>query len=224
MKLFRGWIGEKKTALNIWFSLDKNTYRRFHNIIIPSKNGTTQIDHLLLSPYGLFIVETKNMQGWIFGSEDQAKWTQTFYNRKYTFQNPLRQTFRQKKVLAGFLNVDENLIHAVVYFIGDCTLKTPLPSNVIESNIGKYIKSFKKSILTNEEVDQLDTTLAEYISESSLTKRDHIRSLKQRHASNTICPKCGSKLVERTVKTGQYKGSKFLGCSGYPKCRFTKNI
>jgi restriction system protein len=224
MKLFKGWIGEKKTALNIWFSLDNNTYRRFHNIIIPSKNGTTQIDHLLISPYGLFIVETKNKQGWIYGSENQAKWTQTFYQKKYTFQNPLRQTYRQKKVLSEFLKIDEKLIQTVVFFNGECTFKTPLPSNVIESNLGKYIKSFKDIILSDESIDQLVNTLEKFNSESTLTKRDHIKSLKQRHESDTICPKCGSKLVERTAKTGSNKGSKFLGCSAYPKCRFTKNI
>jgi len=92
MKLFKGWIGEQKTALNMWFSLSANTYRRFHNIILPSKNGTTQIDHPLISRHGLFIVETKNKKGWIFGSENQSKWTQTLYKKKYTFQNPLRQT------------------------------------------------------------------------------------------------------------------------------------
>ena len=58
--MFKGWIGEQRTELNLWFSLDKELYRRFQDIIIPSSNGTTQIDHILVSPFGLFIVETKN--------------------------------------------------------------------------------------------------------------------------------------------------------------------
>ena len=66
MKKLRGWFGEKKTAFNMWLSLDGKVYRRFHDVIIPAKDGTTQIDHLLVSPYGLFIVETKNIRGWIF--------------------------------------------------------------------------------------------------------------------------------------------------------------
>ena len=135
MKLLRGWIGEKKTTFKMWLSLDAKTYRRFHNVIIPSKNGTTQIDHLLVSPYGLFIVETKNKKGWIFGSENQPKWTQTLYRKKYSFQNPLRQTFRQKKILSEFLNLNESIIHTIVYFVGDCSFKTPLPANVIRSSV-----------------------------------------------------------------------------------------
>ncbi len=60
MNLFRGWIGEKKTTFYLWLSLSKKSYHIFHNLIFPSSNGTTQIDHLIVSVYGLFIVETKN--------------------------------------------------------------------------------------------------------------------------------------------------------------------
>jgi ssDNA-binding Zn-finger/Zn-ribbon topoisomerase 1 len=66
-------------------------------------------------------------------------------------------------------------------------------------------------------------TLERHVSESSLTTRDHVRSLRARHDSNTACPRCGSNLVERTAKKGPKTGSKFLGCEKYPKCRFTKN-
>lgn len=208
----------------MWLSLAKRIYNRFHNIIIPASNGTTQIDHLLVSPYGIFIVETKNKSGWIFGAENQAKWTQTLYGKKYSFQNPLRQTYRQKKILAEFLPVDESYIHTVIYFIGDCKFKTQLPSNVINSRLGKYIKQFKDRILVPEEIDRIVGKLERHVSESSLTTRDHIRSLRERHSSTTVCPKCGSNLVERTARKGPNAGSKFLGCENYPRCRFTRNV
>ena len=223
MKLLRGWIGEKKSAFHMWLSLDANTYRRFHNVIIPGKSGTTQIDHLLVSEYGLFIVETKNKTGWIFGSEDQRNWTQTLYKKKYTFQNPLRQTYRQKKVLAEFLDLDESIIHTVVYFVGDCKFKTPLPPNVLKSGLGRYIRRYRNRIVSSNDVNYLVRNLEHHLSGSSLTKRDHVRSLRQRHSSKTVCPRCGSNLVERTAKKGPNAGSKFLGCESYPKCRFTKN-
>ena len=70
--MFEGWFGEKKTQVKLWFSLNKELYRRFHDVIIPSSNGTTQVDHILVSPFGLFIVETKNLKGWIYGSETQS--------------------------------------------------------------------------------------------------------------------------------------------------------
>ena len=64
--MFKGWIGEKKTELKLKFSLNSDVYLQHHNIVVPFLNGTTQIDHVLVSPYGLFIVETKNLSGWIF--------------------------------------------------------------------------------------------------------------------------------------------------------------
>ncbi len=224
MNLFRGWIGEKKTTFYLWLSLPNKSYHKFHNIILPSKNGTTQIDHLIISIYGLFIVETKNKKGWIFGSEKQTNWTQAIYGKKYSFQNPLRQAFRQKKILSEFLNLDESHIHTVIYFSGDCKFKTTLPDNVINSGVGRYIKRFRNQILSTEDVHQVIKALGKHLSESSLSNRAHIKSLRQRHSSNTICPRCGSSLIERTARQGSNAGTKFLGCENFPKCRFAKNV
>lgn len=208
----------------MWLSLDSGTYRRFHNLIIPSSHGTTQIDHLLVSPYGLFIVETKNKSGWIFGSENQSQWTQVLFNSRYAFQNPLHQTYRQKKTLAEFLGVNESHIHTVVFFVGDCTFKTRLPGNVITSGIGSYIRNFRDHVFSPQETNIIVKNLEEHNSTSALRKNDHLQSLRERHSSTSVCPKCGSALVERTARNGRGAGSRFLGCSGYPKCRFTRNI
>lgn len=222
--LFRGWFGEKKTTFYLWLSLNSKVYRRFHDVIIPSGNGTTQIDHLLVSPYGLFIIETKNRKGWIFGSEGQPIWTQSLYGKNYSFQNPIRQTFRQKKIVSEFLGVNESTVRTIIYFVGDCKFKTELPDNVIKSRLGKYIKQFKDQVLPTEEVDRVVGELEYYVSESSFTTKDHRRSLRKRHNSTTVCPKCGSKLVERTAKKGPNVGTKFLGCESYPKCQFTRDM
>ena len=133
--MLKGWIGELKTGFNLWAGLDKNLYRRFHDVIIPSSHGTTQIDHILVSPFGLFVVETKNYKGWIYGSEDQSTWTQVIYKSKHKFQNPLRQTHRHKKVLSKYLGVREFNIRPVISFVGDVEFKTELPSNVLRSGV-----------------------------------------------------------------------------------------
>ncbi|MCP9293004.1 MULTISPECIES: nuclease-related domain-containing protein [Gracilimonas] len=223
MSFLKGWFGEKKTAFNIWLFLDNEAYQRYHNVIIPSKNGTTQIDHIIISKYGLFIVETKNKKGWIFGSEQQPKWTQSIYGKNYPFQNPLRQTFRQKKVLAKYLLVPESLIHTIIFFNGNCEFKTKMPENVINSGLGKYIKQYKEIIVSNDDLKLIIDKLDLLVSNSDLSNKDHLRSLRERKRSNTICPNCGANLVERVAKRGPNKDTKFLGCENYPKCRFTKN-
>ena len=222
--MFKGWIGEKKTKYKLLFSLDSDVYTVYHDIIIPSRNGTTQIDHVIISPFGLFVVETKNLKGWIYGTETQSTWTQVVYQSKYKFQNPLRQSYRHKKVLSKHLRIKESYIHQVVSFVGDCQFKTEMPPNVIKSGLGSYIKQFNRIVFSEDEVKEIENILYRLKSEVFVSTEKHVQSLHNRHSSLTTCPNCGSSLVERTVKKGQNVGSKFLGCEDYPKCRFSKDI
>ena len=56
-------------------------YYRLNNITLPLANGgSTQIDHIIVSVHGIFVIETKNYKGWIYGNEKQRQWTQVFAN------------------------------------------------------------------------------------------------------------------------------------------------
>lgn len=224
MSPFRGWLGEKKTTFIMWLTLDKKVYQRFHNIIIPSANSTTQIDHLLISPYGLFVIETKNFRGWIYGSQEQANWTQVIFGNKYRFQNPLRQNFRHTKCLSDYLDIDHNIIHSVILFVGDCKFKTEMPPNVMQKGLGTFIRRREKVLLSDKEIKRIVNKIRHLQSSFILSNSSHVKLQKARYSSETICPKCQSPLVKRTVKKGQNAGTRFFGCSAYPKCRYTKNI
>jgi len=178
----------------------------------------------LVSEYGIFIVETKNRTGWIYGSEEQSTWTQVLRSKKYTFQNPLRQTYRQKKVLAEFLRIYPNKIQTVIFFVGDCKFKTKMPDNVLKHRLSTHIKQYKNKVFSQEYVLDIIHQLEEFTEKSNLTKRDHMRSLNDRHSSTTKCPRCGSALVERKARNGKNAGNKFLGCSNYPGCKFTRSL
>jgi restriction system protein len=119
----------------------------------------------------LFIVETKNRKGWIFGSETQSTWTQVVYENKYTFQNPLRQTHRRKKVLSKFLDLNESHIQTVVYFNGDSEFKTELPSNVLSSGLGSYIEQFNDIVLSDTEIQRICDLLIS--TEGKISKQEH---------------------------------------------------
>jgi hypothetical protein len=222
--MFRGWLGEVLTRFAMWLRLDASVYRRVHNVIVPASNGTTQIDHLLVSRFGIFVIETKNMQGWIFGSERDAQWTQVLGRNKYRFQNPLRQNYRHTRCLAEHLHLDESLFHSVVFFIGECRFKTALPDNVLDKGLSAYIRSFRHPVLSGDQIDAVLQALARLKSNPALTSHRHVATLHARFASTTTCPRCTSPLVRRCARKGSNAGREFLGCESYPRCRFTKAV
>jgi restriction system protein len=187
-----------------------------------ASNGTTQIDHILVSPFGLFVIETKNIKGWIFGSEQQRKWIQTLYGKKFTFQNPLHQNYRHTKCLGEYLRLDPKVVHSVVFFVGNCTFKTQMPPNVLNTGLSSHIRSYRDRLLSDRDIERIVGDIERLKGDGSLTHGAHMRSLRERHNSTTVCPKCGSALIERTARKGPNAGAKFLGCTGYPRCRYTR--
>ncbi len=222
-KLFNGWLGEKMVQFNFWLQLDEKVYQRCHNVIIPSANGTTQIDHILVSTYGIFVVETKNFNGWIFGNEHDAQWTQSFAGgNKFRFQNPLHQNYRHTKCLSEYLGLPHEVFRSVVFFIGECKIKTDLPPNVMTHGAATHIKSYRQVLIPQTDIQGITQKLRG--AKSTQSYFSHLHSLTERHESTTVCPKCGGTLVERTARKGPNEGRTFLGCQKFPSCRYVKNL
>lgn len=218
---FKGWLGEKGAQVGMWLWLDGKVYRRIHDLVIPSQGGTTQIDHVIVSVHGIFVVETKNMKGWIFGDERSPQWTQSIFGRKSRFQNPLHQNYRHVKALAEFLNVPEPVMRPLVFFFGDCEIKTPMPPNVLTRGLCTYIKSFREEVMTPGQVDSVFARLTAAKATPAASHRIHVSGLRERHGGDA-CPKCGAELVPRVARKGPNAGGQFLGCSAYPRCRYTR--
>ncbi|MEL6828820.1 MAG: NERD domain-containing protein [Pseudomonadota bacterium] len=214
----KGSIGESRVNSTLQRHLPEG-YRVFADLTLPSLGGTTQIDHVVVSRFGVFVIETKNMQGWIFGSADQASWTQTIYGHKTRFKNPLRQNYKHVKAIQEALGIDQRRIHNLVVFAGSAVPKTPMPADVSWSvrELARSILSRQQVLLVESDVAAISAKLASgNFQTTKEVKRAHIEHVKQ--AAN-LCPKCGSKLVLRTNKR---TGSEFLGCSKFPKCRGTR--
>ncbi len=224
----QGEIGELLVRLFAHWQLDKQTYRRLHNVTLNTPDGTTQIDHVFLSPYGIFVLETKNMSGWIFGSEKQAQWTQKLCKRSFKFQNPLRQNYKHLKALEATLGVSPEHLHSVITFVGGSTFKTEVPANVTQGiSFIRYIKSFQQPVFSEAEVDAMLQALQTGRRASALaTHREHVQNLKRRSdpTAERQSPKCGNALLIRSVKSGPIAGKKFCRCPGFSKCRTMQNI
>lgn len=103
-----------------------------HNLTLRlDDGGSTQIDHILITRKGVFVLETKHYDGWIFASPHSKNWTQVFYDKKYRFQNPLFQNYKHIstiKNLLGFLG--PKYIYNIVVFSGNAVFKSTKPENV----------------------------------------------------------------------------------------------
>ncbi|MDH5763531.1 MAG: NERD domain-containing protein [Nitrospinota bacterium] len=178
----KGEVGELIVNLEAERLLDKDKYYLLKNVTLRTGDGTTQIDHIIISIYGVFVVETKNMSGWIFGNPKQRTWTQIIYGDRYKFQNPLHQNYKHVKTLKSLLRLASLQLHSVVVFVGEGEFKTEMPENVtyIEDFI-EYIESKQQPVLVENEVKEIIEKIETERLEPSLeTHREHVNNLKSR--------------------------------------------
>lgn len=182
----KGWRGERRVQRMIREGLNPHLYADLHNVTLPTADGgSTQIDHLIFSPYGVFVLETKNLKGWIFGSERQAEWTQKIHpNHSQKFQNPLRQNYLHTQTVRAVLGLPADQVHSVVAFVGESQFKTDMPPQVLQGQafIG-YILQFQQQIWGPEEMQGLIDTLEQHrLAPTRATDRTHVAQVQQRRA------------------------------------------
>jgi len=221
---FKGVLGEWQVNLLIKFFLDKNDYHLIKNVTLPTDDGTTQIDHIIVSRYGVFVVETKNMKGWIFGSINQKQWTQQIFKHKSKFQNPLHQNYKHVKTLEACLNAKKDCIFSVIIFIGDSTFKTKMPEKVRFARGGiEYIKNINDIIFNEQEIanliEQIESGRLERSHKINRQHIEHVKKIIDGKSDIKPCSRCGAGMVLRKATKGKNSGSEFLGCSAFPKCR-----
>ena len=112
-----GEFGERQIAL-ILNSLPREYYHIFNDVYLYRNGTTNQIDHIVISPYGIFVIETKNFKGWIYGSDNSEYWTENMYGKKYEFYNPIKQNYSHIRVLQQALKISINNFIPIVVFTG----------------------------------------------------------------------------------------------------------
>ena len=144
--------------------LDANIYLVMNDIMIPDGyGGTTQIDHIIISPYGIFVIETKNISGWIFGDAKSAKWYSSYYGNRYYFQNPFRQNYKHIFCLSQIMNLPKSSFITIIAFTGNCKIKSRnmLPASFVTSGyeLLSFILNHKTKLLENSLVKSLETRI-----------------------------------------------------------------
>lgn len=201
-------------------------FRSYSGLIVPDERGTTEIDEVFVTPAGVFVVEKKDFNAWIFGSENDEYWTAVYpKSEKHRFQNPIRQNYRHVKALQLFLKLPSSSLTPVVVFSTRSRLMTTMPRQVMTENYLEFVRSVETVALTPEDFDSICTRLDVLAAESDAESRDrHVEELHARFASTTHCPKCGGNLIKRQSRTRGNEENFFYGCSNFPSCRYVRNL
>ena len=222
-KKFRGFMGEfwVKVELN---KLPKDKYVVLNDIMINSTKGSYQIDHIVISKFGIFVIEMKNCFGIIIGDEYKDKWIQCLGKSKYYFSNPIYQNYGHIKALEELLQLDNKIFISIICISNQAKVNVKAKNVTQLDLLDNLIQSYKIEIL-NEDLESIKRKI-QLSNVSNLKARSkHVQNIKinlkenEEKMRNGMCPRCGSQLIERSGKYGR-----FIGCSNFPKCKFTNKI
>ena len=176
--------GEARVARVALANFGPPDYHLMNHVTLQMTDGTTQVDHILVSRFGVFVIETKDYKGWIFADPTQAKWTQVLFELRFKFQNPIFQNIRHVRVVQGLLDfLPPDAIKSVVVFTGEATFKTEIPDGVVNvSGLIDYLRAHAVEVMSLNRmqfcVGRLETAR---LAISGQTDVEHVESLNRRH-------------------------------------------
>lgn len=203
--------------------LPKDKYVVLNDIMIKDEKGTHQIDHLVISKFGIFVIEMKNYYGLIKGKEFDNKWCQYLGKNKSYFINPIHQNFGHIKSLSNLLKLDDKYFISIICFSNQAKVDVKSSSIVTQVDYLKDEILKYEELLVDNDIKELSNIIISNNIEDKFLRKQHMKDVcikinnNRDLENNMICPKCGSELVERNSKYG-----KFIGCSNYPKCKYIK--
>lgn len=152
---FRGDIAESRVRRLLASGLERNLYTVFNDLVVPSGGGTTPIDHVVVSKFGIFVIESQYVRGWISGGEFQEQWKQGLLRRTIRFANPMHCNRLQAESLQQLLGYPPGVFHRLVVLVGHKGFKTRLPENVLSpENLLAQVRKKTRHLLSPEQAGQ----------------------------------------------------------------------
>lgn len=217
-----GQFGEYSTEYALTNHNIEGNFTVLKNLYVPYQGRTAEIDLIMLHEKGLFVFESKNYSGTITGTIDCQKWKQTMKDwRKYYFYNPIWQNQTHIRALSAYLGVPEEAFRSYIVFSERCELQR-VPEDTERLCIVQrpaMLKKLREALaasqdsLSKEEIASLKERLEPLTKVSEIERERHIHAIRER------CPECGNSLLLRNGRYGP-----FLGCSNYPKCKYTCDV
>ena len=219
---YRGNEGERRVA-RVLQQIAGSQGKVINNFIFEGARTSVQIDHILLCDFGVFVIETKNYSGIIYGDETRKEWVQYFPNsdKSNKLHNPLKQNAGHIYNLKNILPAGTPVYGIVVFVQNNVQHVTAEGVTGLNELWVEINKKNHGKVLTEMHIAKIYQVLCERMN-TQISEEEHIQNVREMIAgveSNSVCPSSGGKLVERTGPNGE-----FIACSNFPKCKFTKNL
>jgi hypothetical protein len=206
--------------------IEDDSYTLFNNVILDIRYTTSQVDHIVVSKHGIFVIETKSWRGVVTGKDTDYYWTVLLGNKTRQFYNPILQnTMHVHAVKEVLFDIGFFKCHSVIIFGNSCELKVSVESDdtyvINECDIDEFFKKCKTKCIKPDDVHKIVNCLKDEQAFGDTIKQQHVRNIlesKNRRldkVKNYECPACGGKLIRKRDSYGFYKV-----CKNYPKCNF----
>lgn len=218
-------IGQKgeQTVKEVLISNSRSGSRLLNDVVLKDKKGESyQIDHIFINWNGIWIIETKNWSGNIYGTDEQNEWTQVlaYGNEKHRHYNPVKQNLTHVRKITPLLGSNVKIIPLTVFVDADIRGVTSKHTCHIRQLPFILYKNYGET-LTEAEIETYYQKILRGKEKSNVTSEEHSQKVEEKNEriKKGYCPRCGGELIKKEGKYGS-----FYGCSGFPQCRFTLKI
>lgn len=176
----------------IFIELEKLTdyKKKLSNLYLDKGKGTTEVDLVMINQYGIYVIESKNFTGKVYGDDRNKNWTQYIKGKKYNFYNPVNQNNIHVNALLRTLNIPKNNFTYSYIVFGDksdlkkVSISKPnvklLQTKDISDNILINQKNIDKQ-LSIEEIDEIYLKLRKYAFADEKVKEQHIFDIRNKY-------------------------------------------
>jgi hypothetical protein len=222
----KGQSGEHKVSL-VLHRLNRQYYKVLNNVLIRNERTgkTAQIDHIVVSVFGVYVIETKNYEGMILGDEFDHSWVQVTDSTTQELYNPMRQNYGHVKALKSLLWEGVSITSIVCFLDGaELTVNYEACTLIKESSLEELFWGQREMVMMFGQMDDIVNTIKSNMLSGELVEREHGRSVwsakeyARLKLANVSCPKCRRPAVASMI------GEAPRFCSDFPKCNHVRSL
>lgn len=172
-----GWFGEYWVKQELK-KLPRDRYRIINDVLLRSGDRTCQIDHVVVSPHGIFVIETKQYNGFFVGGKYDKKWTMYAGKKKYYYENPIRQNYGHCMIIKELLKLDDSNVFNIVCIPSNAKLRIKHDGELTRNTtIVKKILSYQKEVIKS--YDEIFSKLEKLNIKDKNVRKQHIQNIKK---------------------------------------------